>query len=343
MNKKTLFSIGSSFLLLVSLGTPLSVSAQNNNNYDGGGYGFGNNISNWHHNNNNSALQQSIVALGNQPVLNLTIPVLFGVELKNLTRNFGDPRAGHSHEGLDIMAPEGTPVVSPTNAVVVKVGFYSGAGNFVTTAAPGSESFSYMHLSKIADIKEGDVLKPGDLIGYVGHTGNAIATAPHLHFEVRDTNGVPSDPFPRLNLTVELNNKILYLKTILDKSTNPNELADMLATTFKSTFVSAKALGNTLPVQIEAALTKLPAPVVSTQVVSGTSSRTLKVGSRGPAVVALQTYLVSKNIGSAYKVKPDGSFGPITKQALIDFQKSASLGADGIYGPKSKAYVTAHP
>jgi hypothetical protein len=326
MIKKTIFFVASTSIFIALIYIPLSVSAQN---YSGWSY-------------NNSVTQQNIALLGNEAVSNLTIPVLFGVGLNNLTKNFGEPRLGHAHEGLDIMAPEGTPIVSPTNAVVTKTGFYSGAGNFVTTANPGNESFSYMHLSKIADIKEGDILKPGDLIGYVGYTGNAIASAPHLHFEIRNTSDTPSDPFPRITSALELSNKMIYLQNILNKSTTPNELANFLVTKFKSDFVNAKTLGIVLPTQIETLLTQVSSPTITNTTVQSPSI-TLRVGSRGSAVVALQTYLVSKNVGSAYKVKPDGAFGPITKQALIDYQKSVGLGADGIYGPKSQAYVLSHP
>lgn len=323
------FSVGSIIMILILPILPTTVLASHNNNEPHWG--------------RNNSLQPSITALGSNPVTNIPIPILFGVATKNLTRNFGELRsAGHAHEGLDIMSPEGTPIVSPSDAVVTRTGVWSGAGLFVETAVPGNETFTYMHLSKIADIKEGDILKKGDLIGFVGYTGNAIATAPHLHFEIRDINDVPSDPFPRINTVFEPYEKMTYLQVILNKATNSTELADFLITKFKSEFTNAKAVGISLPTQIETALSKIPTPVVNVTTLSS-STTTLKVGSRGDAVVALQTFLVTKNIGSAYKVKPDGAFGPITKQALIDYQKSVGLGADGIYGPKSRAYVIAHP
>lgn len=324
---KSPFSIGAIIMLLILPILPTTALASHNNEPHWG---------------RNNSLQPSITALGSNPVTNIPIPILFGVATKNLTRNFGELRAaGHAHEGLDIMSPEGTPIVSPSDAVVTRTGVWSGAGLFVETAVPGNETFTYMHLSKIADIKEGDILKKGDLIGFVGYTGNAIATAPHLHFEIRDINDVPSDPFPRINTIFETNEKMSYLQVILNKATNSTELADFLITKFKSEFTSAKAMGIALPAQIETALSKIT-PVIA-PVVQTSSTVTLRVGSRGPAVVALQTFLVAKNVGSAYKVKPDGAFGPITKQALIDYQKSVGLGADGVYGPKSRAYVIAHP
>src|SRR5690606_7842118 len=63
----------------------------------------------------NSKLQESIDDLDNDPVKKMAIPILFGVTVSDLAPNFGDPRdgGGRTHEGLDIMAPEGTPIVSP--------------------------------------------------------------------------------------------------------------------------------------------------------------------------------------------------------------------------------------
>ena len=147
----------------------------------------------------NRGYRTQIDALGSTTVESLSIPVL-GVELRALTPNFGDSRDGgtRTHEGQDIMAPQGTPVVTPTDAVVTRTGDGSGSGLYVRTANPGGESFVYMHLSRIAEgITPGKILVRGDILGYVGNTGNASGAAPHLHFEIwRD--GVAQDPYPRL-------------------------------------------------------------------------------------------------------------------------------------------------
>lgn len=146
----------------------------------------------------NSKTRAAINKLDDDIVKNLSIPVL-GVALSALTKNFGDPRDGgaRSHEGLDIMASKGTPVASPTDAVVTRVGSGGSSGLYVRTANPGGETFVYMHLSDFAeDIEAGDVLEPGDLVGYVGNTGNAAGGATHLHFEIR--KGKALDPYPRL-------------------------------------------------------------------------------------------------------------------------------------------------
>ncbi len=338
MNKTYLILPIILFLLFIS---PLSVSAAWPS--DGSESFTQQQVNQWRH--DNGQKQQLIAQLSPTPVTNLTIPVLFGVAVKNLTRNFGDPRAGHTHEGLDIMAAEGLPVVTPTDAVVVHIGFDAGAGNFVTTAVPGGESFVYMHLSKVAAITENTMLKPGDLIGYVGHTGNAVATAPHLHFEVHDQTGTAVDPFPRLTMELSLAQKIQYLTQVLNNDPiGRDALSDLLIAKAKADFVAAKTQGLVLPEAISAALLRnaIATGTSTTTVTAGNSTGTLKVGSRGPLVVTLQTFLIRKNVGSASRVVADGSFGPITKQALIDYQVSVGLVADGVYGPKSAAYVVAH-
>lgn len=314
-----------------------SANHRSYNNYDGD-EDAGRELSDWRSGSNE--FQDAINDLDNDPLEDIAIPVLFGVAVRNLTKNFGDPRVGHLHEGLDIMALEGTPIVSPTDAVVTRTGDGSGSGLYVTTAVAGDKSFVYMHLSEIADIDEGDVLEKGDLIGYVGHTGNAVAAAPHLHFEIRDDDRDPLDPYPRFTEVFSLEDKIDYLDTILEDESSDDEedLAEFLVTKFRSDFTTAKAQDITLPDAIVDALEEIPASVVT----SGSSTGTLRVGSRGAEVVALQKFLIEEDVGSADRVVADGAFGPITRQALIDYQKSVGLVADGIYGPKSKAYVMAH-
>ena len=144
------------------------------------------------------------------------MPVLFGVAPSDLSPNFGDPRSGgRTHEGEDIMAVKGTPVVSPTDAVVTGTGKSGSPGIYVNTANPGGESFRYYHLDKIAPgIKAGVVLKPGDLIGFVGNTGNAAGGPTHLHFEVRKGRKA-LDPYSRLNGAFTAQQTIRSLQAII--------------------------------------------------------------------------------------------------------------------------------
>lgn len=147
-----------------------------------------------------SSIRNAINKLDDDPVEDLPIPVLF-IKRSSITPNFGDPRDGgtRTHQGEDILAPKDSFIVSPTDAVVTRVGTQSSEGNYVNVAAPGGETFIFMHLDKFADgIKAGKVLKPGDLIGYVGNTGNAAGGPTHLHFEIHDDTRKAVDPYPRL-------------------------------------------------------------------------------------------------------------------------------------------------
>jgi len=160
-----------------------------------------------------SAIQKAIDKLDDDEVEDLPIPIVLGVSVANLWPNFGDPRDGgaRTHEGLDIMAPRGSFIASPTDAVVTKIGTGDSAGNYVYTAAPGGETFAYMHLDQLPEnIEVGDVLEPGDFIGFVGNTGDAAGGPTHLHFEVRDGR-TPTDPLPRLTKEFTLEERITAL------------------------------------------------------------------------------------------------------------------------------------
>ena len=103
---------------------------------------------------------------------------------------------GRRHEGIDIFAPRGTPVVSTTRGFVTRVGTNRLGGHVVGVLGPGLEWHYYAHLDRFGPIREGDMVQPGDLLGYVGNTGNARGTPPHLHYGVY--RGGASNPYPRL-------------------------------------------------------------------------------------------------------------------------------------------------
>jgi murein DD-endopeptidase MepM/ murein hydrolase activator NlpD len=103
-----------------------------------------------------------------------------------------DPFTGERshHSGVDIAAPEGSPVRSATDGVVIAAGYDGMLGNYVEVRAQLGYSYVYGHMSTIIAHGGGRVAT-GSLLGLVGHTG--YATGPHLHFEVR-LNGVPQNP-----------------------------------------------------------------------------------------------------------------------------------------------------
>lgn len=106
------------------------------------------------------------------------------------TSHFG-PRWGRYHEGIDIAAVTGTPVLAADSGMVVFRGWYGNYGNLIRIDhGEGKMVTWYAHLNGF-NANVGDTVKRGDVIGWVGNTG--LSTGPHLHFEVR-VNGTPVNP-----------------------------------------------------------------------------------------------------------------------------------------------------
>jgi murein DD-endopeptidase MepM/ murein hydrolase activator NlpD len=99
------------------------------------------------------------------------------------------------HEGMDIAAQTGTPVVAPADGVVIKAGFGTGYGNMVELSHGYGIKTVFAHNSRL-NVKAGQRVKRGDVISYVGDSGSS--TGPHLHYEVR-LNGLPVNPVRYLN------------------------------------------------------------------------------------------------------------------------------------------------
>ncbi|HLX06573.1 MAG TPA: peptidoglycan DD-metalloendopeptidase family protein [Thermoanaerobaculia bacterium] len=133
----------------------------------------------------------------------LLLPVQ-GVRREQLVDSFADSRTGHLHEALDIMAARGTPVLAVEDGRLAKLFFSRQGGNTVYEFDPAATyAYYYAHLDRYADgLREGAELQRGQVIGYVGTTGNAPPNAPHLHFAIFRLNadkhwweGTALDPF----------------------------------------------------------------------------------------------------------------------------------------------------
>jgi murein DD-endopeptidase MepM/ murein hydrolase activator NlpD len=112
--------------------------------------------------------------------------------------DFGFPRVGHTHQGNDIFAPEGTPIRAPF-AGTAEEGYDGLGGIVVHVYASANADYVYnAHLSRHAGV-DGSHVEPGDLIGYVGDTGNAQGTSPHDHFEYHPGGGSAVSPYVYLN------------------------------------------------------------------------------------------------------------------------------------------------
>lgn len=121
------------------------------------------------------------------------------------SNSYGAPRMEgtsyyHRHEGTDIFALKGTPVVATVDGVVENVGTAVLGGIKLWVRSPGDNwTYYYAHLSGYAPgITSGVRVKKGDVLGFVGNTGNAQGTPPHLHFETHVPSGDPTNPYPIL-------------------------------------------------------------------------------------------------------------------------------------------------
>lgn len=126
-------------------------------------------------------------------------PVAAPVDDGTAINGFGYER-GRPHEGQDMFAPEGTPVVSPTATEVLETGSDGGRGNWAALWDPAAgRTYVYMHMERPAGVAAGERLGPGDRVGLLGCTGSC--DGPHLHFEIRAGRGPyapPIDPLPLL-------------------------------------------------------------------------------------------------------------------------------------------------
>ena len=133
----------------------------------------------------------------------LVIPVL-GVERSQLHDNFNEGRVGHTHDALDIMAAQGTPVIAAVDGTIRKL-FTSKRGGLTIYEFDDTQtrSYYYAHLDRYANVWEGQRIHRGDVIGYVDQTGNA--STPHLHFGIAQLppthewwKGDAINPYPEL-------------------------------------------------------------------------------------------------------------------------------------------------
>jgi len=136
----------------------------------------------------------------------LAIPVS-GVSARDLANTYSDRRGEKSHEAIDIAARRGTPVVAVDDGRIVKL-FTSVPGGLTIYQFDREQRFAYYyaHLDRYAEnLREGAPVARGDVIGYVGTTGNAPPDAPHLHFAIfalgperQWWKGTPLNPYPLL-------------------------------------------------------------------------------------------------------------------------------------------------
>jgi len=135
----------------------------------------------------------------------LLVPVR-GIAASQIPDTYDAARDGSRvHNAQDILAKRGTPVLSADDGTIIHIGTNALGGNVIWTADPSRRfAFYYAHLDRYAKgLRDGQQISRGDVLGYVGTTGNAPKDTPHLHFQVvrivsgkRYSDGPPLNPLP---------------------------------------------------------------------------------------------------------------------------------------------------
>jgi murein DD-endopeptidase MepM/ murein hydrolase activator NlpD len=134
-------------------------------------------------------------------------PPVRGLALADLRDMFAEVHSGHPHEAIDIMEPRGTPVRAVVSGTIRKLFLSKPGGNTIYQFdETGVYCYYYAHLDRYADgLREAMRIERGDVIGFVGSTGNANPSAPHLHFAIFELGpekqwwkGKAVDPYPAL-------------------------------------------------------------------------------------------------------------------------------------------------
>ena len=209
------------------------------------------------------------------------------------------------HNGIDIFAPKGTPLVACVSGKIYKVGHHNGSGGNTVSILNNGVVYYYAHLDQIANnIERGMEISKGDFIGTVGDSGNAKGTHPHLHFSMYDAERgyKPGniDPWPFLEQTLEEGGL-----TIID----PDSIVEK---------VKGKVVSYNLTID----------DIIN----NGDNSELFSRGSRGKGVEEIQQILMSKGYDIGEQ-GVNGIYGPLTVKAVKQFQKDEGLNlVDGIVG-----------
>jgi peptidoglycan LD-endopeptidase LytH len=154
-----------------------------------------------------AGLFSAFLAVGaTSSIVDMTPPIR-GLGLADLRDMFQEVHNGHAHEAIDILEPRGTPVRAVVSGTIRKLFLSKPGGNTIYEFDEmGVYCYYYAHLDRYAEgLREGNRLERGDIIGFVGSTGNANPSTPHLHFAIFELGperlwwkGKAIDPYPGL-------------------------------------------------------------------------------------------------------------------------------------------------
>jgi hypothetical protein len=175
-----------------------------------------------------AALVLGLLAAPSPAAAAIVKPIVFPVDGPvSYTDTFGAPRTGHTHEGQDLMGTKMLPLLAAVDGVVHRVKFDNAVGNSVTIKAADGWTYHYIHVNNDRpgtddgqatraqafppSIVVGATVTRGQVVAYMGDSGNAEATAPHLHFEIREPaptgsyQGSPINPYESLQQATRWN------------------------------------------------------------------------------------------------------------------------------------------
>jgi hypothetical protein len=241
----------------------------------------------------------------------IVVDIGFPLDVPSQFRDdFGEPRAGHAHKGIDIIAPKMSPILSTVDGYVrrleipearwgYEIGIQGDDGYFynyihINNDTPGTDDGAGGPENAYAPgLTEGSRVARGQLIGWVGDSGNAESVGSHLHFEMRDSGRGLVNPYESL-------------------------VAALARAT--STFASTTII--------------LPTP----EKVTYTFTKRLALGSTGAEVKNLQKVL--RALGYFDHPTITGYYGALTQKAVKEFQRSKGLEAVGFVGPRTRAELS---
>jgi peptidoglycan LD-endopeptidase LytH len=133
----------------------------------------------------------------------IPIPLIHPIEVKDLSDTWGEARShGRTHEGIDIVVPRWSFIASPVEGTITRIETSGFGGLHIWMLTKDKERFYFAHLEAVSPfIKVGDKVEKAEIIGFVGNSGNALGTDPHLHFGIYTNDWVPENPYPRITET----------------------------------------------------------------------------------------------------------------------------------------------